>query len=79
MEGPGLYEPVEGTMKRYITCPNRGTLAEIECDQSAEDGHIIGVRRCSLVGTNEWVDCDSLCIKLLNKRELAQQSPSPSE
>ncbi len=55
-------------MKCYLTCPNLGTLAKIECDRSASDGRIVGVRSCSLAEKTDWVECDRLCVKLLNER-----------
>lgn len=55
-------------MKCYLTCPNAAHLVKIDFDRSATDGRIVGVRGCSAFDKEEWVECDQLCVKLLNEK-----------
>lgn len=63
-------------MKVYLTCPQRGHLVQIEFGHSPEDGRIVGVNRCSAFSPETWVNCDRLCVTLLNEkidRQLADE------
>ena len=55
-------------MKCYLTCPNAAHLVKIEFDRSAADGRIIAVRGCSAFDEEQLVECDELCVKLLNEK-----------
>lgn len=60
---------VGDAMKKYVTCPESGHLEELEIAEDPEDGHILGVTRCTAFAPEEAVDCDELCIRRLNARD----------
>ena len=51
-------------MRKAITCPLRGCLAEIVYEDSPESSRILGVMACSLL--DEIVDCDQECVRRMN-------------
>lgn len=57
-------------MKRRVTCPERGTLAEIELSEDPVDGRILGVVSCSLLGYGDV--CEELCARRLQARREAR-------
>ena len=64
-------------MKKTITCPVEGCLAELTYEVGPESAELLGATACSL--TEGEVDCDQKCIKLLNIRqafEIAHAPPS---
>lgn len=69
-------------MKRRLTCPERGTLAEVETSEDPVDGRILGALSCTLLGGCGAVDCEQLCIQRLNRglaaRELLSRPARPA-
>jgi hypothetical protein len=67
-------------MKKTITCPVEGCLAELTYEAGPESAELLGATACSL--TDGEVDCEQKCIKLLNIRlafEIAHAPQSGDE
>ena len=60
-------------MKTKLTCPNLGTLVTVEIHCDPTDGHILGIECCSAFKPDSWVDCDQLCVRLLNERDQSRR------
>lgn len=54
--------------RRKITCPNSGTLQEIEYFEKPSDGTILGVASCSAFQPASAIECDLLCADRFNQR-----------
>jgi CBS domain-containing protein len=54
--------------RRKITCPNSGTLQEIEYFERPSDGTILGVASCTAFQPRNAIDCDLLCADRFNQR-----------
>ena len=61
-------------VKRLLTCPRIGHLVEVEFEQDAATGRILGVIGCSRFTPREGVPCDVVCAHRLNRR-LEKQDP----
>jgi CBS domain-containing protein len=53
--------------RRKVTCPNSGTLEEIEYFEKPSDGSILGVVSCTAFRPATAVACDLLCADRLNR------------
>lgn len=51
-----------------VTCPNSGTLEEIELFEKPSDGAILAVVSCTAFRPSTAIDCDVLCADRLNQR-----------
>lgn len=62
-------------MKKMITCPVKGCLAELSYEVNPESAKLLGATACSLIEGE--VDCDQDCIKLLNIRRASEVAHAP--
>jgi hypothetical protein len=65
-------------MRKLVTCPEHGCMAEIEFHEDPTDGHIQGIVRCSVFQPDDDVDCDQECARRLNQRFLEDREKEDS-
>lgn len=67
-------------MKKQITCPVHGTLAELHYEVDPEGAKILGVTACTLIEGE--VDCEQQCVVRMRMRQqatLAHAAPAEND